>query len=57
MTGMSDAAWQRTREVGAHVSLFVPIEMQMRHGMPPIRKAPDLGITRAALSEYLQRST
>ena len=57
MTGMSDAAWQRTREVGAHVSLFVPIEMQMRHGMPPIRKAPDLGITRAALSEYLQRPT
>ncbi|WP_116086499.1 amidohydrolase family protein [Tropicimonas sp. IMCC34011] len=44
MTGMSDAAWQRTREVGAHVSLSVPIEMQMRHGMPPIQKALDMGI-------------
>ncbi|PYE82441.1 amidohydrolase family protein [Pseudoroseicyclus aestuarii] len=44
MTGMSDAAWERTREVGAHVSLSVPIEMQMRHGMPPIQKALDMGI-------------
>ena len=44
MTGMSDAAWARTREVGAHVSLSVPIEMQMRHGMPPIQKALDMGI-------------
>ncbi|AWI86093.1 cytosine deaminase (plasmid) [Alloyangia pacifica] len=44
MTGMSDAAWERTREVGAHLSLSVPIEMQMRHGMPPIQKALDMGI-------------
>ena len=38
MTGMSDLAWQRVRDAGAHVSLAVPIEMNMRHGMPPIFK-------------------
>ena len=27
---MSDRAWDRAKEVGAHVSLSVPIEMQMR---------------------------
>jgi 5-methylthioadenosine/S-adenosylhomocysteine deaminase len=36
MTGMSDPAWQRVLDVGAQVSLAVPIEMNMRHGMPPI---------------------
>jgi cytosine/adenosine deaminase-related metal-dependent hydrolase len=36
MTGMSDAAWQRVRDTGAQVSIAVPIEMNMRHGMPPI---------------------
>jgi cytosine/adenosine deaminase-related metal-dependent hydrolase len=44
MTGMSDMAWQAAADAGAHVSLAVPIEMQMRHGMPPIQKALDLGI-------------
>lgn len=44
MTGMSDAAWDRAKEVGAHISLSVPIEMQMRHGMPPIQKAIDMGM-------------
>lgn len=44
MTGMSDEAWNRAREVGAHISLSVPIEMQMRHGMPPIQKAIDMGM-------------
>ena len=44
MTGMSDAAWNRAQEVGAHISLSVPIEMQMRHGMPPIQKALDLNM-------------
>lgn len=29
---------------GAHVSLAIPIEMQMGHGMPPIQKALDMGI-------------
>ena len=36
MTGMSDAAWQKVKDLGAQVSLAVPIEMNMRHGMPPI---------------------
>jgi len=36
MTGMSDAAWQKVRDVGAQVSIAFPIEMNMRHGMPPI---------------------
>ncbi len=44
MTGMSDFAWQAAADAGAHVSLAVPIEMAMRHGMPPIQKALDLGM-------------
>ena len=44
MTGMSDAAWQTVKDVGAQVSLAVPIEMNMRHGMPPILKMQSLGI-------------
>ncbi len=43
MTGMSDGAWEAARKVGATVSLAVPIEMNMRHGTPPIQKAIDLG--------------
>jgi cytosine/adenosine deaminase-related metal-dependent hydrolase len=44
MTGMSDPAWQKVKDVGAQVSLAVPIEMNMRHGMPPILKLQSLGI-------------
>src|SRR5216683_1075340 len=44
MTGMADAAWQRVKDVGAQVSLAVPIEMNMRHGMPPILKMQSLGM-------------
>ena len=44
MTGMSDDAWQKVANVGAAVSLAVPIEMVMRHGMPPILKTQSLGI-------------
>jgi 5-methylthioadenosine/S-adenosylhomocysteine deaminase len=44
MTGMSDMAWKKAADAGAHVSLAVPIEMQMRHGMPPIQTALDLGM-------------
>src|SRR5262252_10618829 len=36
MTGMSDFGWQKVRDVGAQVSIAFPIEMNMRHGMPPI---------------------
>ena len=43
MTGMSDAGWRYATDAGAHISLAVPIEMQMRHGSPPIQRALDLG--------------
>jgi 5-methylthioadenosine/S-adenosylhomocysteine deaminase len=43
MTGMSDFAWRKARDAGAGVSLAVPIEMNMRHGTPPIQTALDLG--------------
>src|ERR1700730_12373440 len=42
MTGMSDTGWQRVHDVGAQVSIAFPIEMNMRHGMPPIRKMQSL---------------
>jgi cytosine/adenosine deaminase-related metal-dependent hydrolase len=44
VTGMSDMSWQKMREAGAAVSLAVPIEMNMRHGMPPILKTLAMGI-------------
>ena len=44
MTGMSDAAWDKVKEVGASVSIAAPIEMNMRHGMPPLLKTQALGI-------------
>src|SRR5437870_5807775 len=44
MTGMSDRAWQKVKAVGAQVSLAVPIEMNMRHGTPPILKMQSLGL-------------
>ena len=44
MTGMSDVAWNKIKQVGAGVSLAVPIEMNMRHGTPPIMKTLQMGI-------------
>src|SRR5213594_3028734 len=44
MTGMSDAAWQKVKDVGAQVSIAFPIEMNMRHGMPPIVRMQTLGM-------------
>jgi len=44
MTGMSDMAWQRVHDVGAQVSIAFPIEMNMRHGQPPILKMQSLGM-------------
>ncbi|WP_202075970.1 amidohydrolase family protein [Pseudooceanicola pacificus] len=44
MTGMTDAIWDAVHNSGARVSLSVPIEMTMRHGMPPIQKMLDLGM-------------
>jgi 5-methylthioadenosine/S-adenosylhomocysteine deaminase len=44
MTGMSDTAWQKVKDVGAQVSIAFPIEMNMRHGMPPILRVQSLGM-------------
>jgi len=44
MTGMSDPAWAKVKDVGAQVSIAFPIEMNMRHGMPPIHKMQALGM-------------
>ena len=44
MTGMSDKGWDGVKNVGAHVSIAFPIEMNMRHGIPPIHKMQQLGI-------------
>ncbi len=41
---LSDAEWDRIRDTGGTVSLAIPIEMQMGHGMPPIQRALDRGI-------------
>jgi cytosine/adenosine deaminase-related metal-dependent hydrolase len=45
MTGMSDMSWEKVREARAGVSLATPIEMVMRHGMPPIMKTLQMGIS------------
>ena len=44
MTGMSDLGWQAVQDNGAQVSIAFPIEMNMRHGMPPILKMQSLGM-------------
>lgn len=44
MTGMSDATWNVVSAAGSAVSLAVPIEMTMRHGMPPIIKSQEMNI-------------
>jgi cytosine/adenosine deaminase-related metal-dependent hydrolase len=44
MTGMSNPAWQKVKDVGAQVSIAFPIEMSMRHGIPPILKVQELGM-------------
>jgi 5-methylthioadenosine/S-adenosylhomocysteine deaminase len=36
MTGMSDKGWKAVHDNGAQVSIAFPIEMNMRHGTPPI---------------------
>ena len=42
MTGQSDAGWQAVHDNGAQVSIAFPIEMNMRHGIPPIIKMQQL---------------
>src|SRR2546422_5177060 len=44
MTGMSDMGWQAVKDHGVQVSVAFPIEMNMRHGMPPIIKMQSLGL-------------
>jgi len=41
---LSDYEWELIAASGGTVSLAVPVEMQMGHGMPPIQKAIDFGI-------------
>ena len=44
MTGMPHVSWQKIKDVGAGVSLAVPIEMNMRHGTPPILKTMEMAV-------------
>src|SRR5437879_3093521 len=44
MTGMSAAAWQKVKDVGAQASIAFPIEMNMRHGIPTMIKMQSLGM-------------
>jgi cytosine/adenosine deaminase-related metal-dependent hydrolase len=44
MTGMSDHAWKVSQDRGAQVSIAFPIEMNMRHGMPPIIRMQQMGM-------------
>jgi 5-methylthioadenosine/S-adenosylhomocysteine deaminase len=43
-TQLSKAAWKMIADTGGHVSIATAIEMQMRHGMPPIQEAIDHGV-------------
>ncbi|MGB6351470.1 MAG: amidohydrolase family protein [Pseudolabrys sp.] len=38
MTGQSDTGWHAVQKQGAQVSIAFPIEMNMRHGIPPVIK-------------------
>jgi len=44
MTGQSDTGWNAVHDKGAQVSIAFPIEMNMRHGIPPIIKMQQLGM-------------
>jgi cytosine/adenosine deaminase-related metal-dependent hydrolase len=41
---LSEGSWQAIAQSGASVSIAAPIEMAMRHGMPPIQAALDHGV-------------
>ncbi len=43
-THLSSDAWKLIKDTGGNVSLAVPIEMAMGHGMPPIQEAIDHGV-------------
>jgi cytosine/adenosine deaminase-related metal-dependent hydrolase len=41
---ISEGSWQAIAQSGASVSIAAPIEMAMRHGMPPLQAALDHGV-------------
>jgi cytosine/adenosine deaminase-related metal-dependent hydrolase len=43
-TNCTDAQMRRVKDTGGWLSVACPIEMAMRHGMPPIQQALDAGI-------------
>jgi cytosine/adenosine deaminase-related metal-dependent hydrolase len=43
-TQLTDTAWKMIADSGGRVSIATAIEMQMRHGMPPIQRALDHGV-------------
>src|SRR5262249_61269559 len=43
-TNASNEQMRRVKDTGGWLSIACPIEMAMRHGMPPIQQAPDVGI-------------
>jgi 5-methylthioadenosine/S-adenosylhomocysteine deaminase len=52
-TNASDAQMRRIKDTGGSLSIACPIEMAMRHGMPPIQQALDAGI-RPSLSSDVE---
>jgi len=44
-TQLTETHWKMIADTGGKVSIAPAIEMQMRHGMPPIQEAIDHGIT------------
>ena len=57
MTGMSDMAWDAVKDKGAQVSIACPIEMNMRHGMPPILKLQSTGMQPCAANSSARATT
>ena len=52
-TNATNAQMRRVKDTGGWLSIACPIEMTMRHGMPPIQQALDLGI-RPSLSSDVE---
>jgi 5-methylthioadenosine/S-adenosylhomocysteine deaminase len=52
-TNATDAQVRRIKDTGGSLSIAAPIEMAMRHGMPPIQQALDAGI-RPSLSSDVE---
>ena len=52
-TNATNAQMRRVKETGGSLSIACPIEMAMRHGMPPIQQALDAGV-RPSLSSDVE---